>query len=86
MIKKMKVLLKKVRLGKVNITIIIFVAAGHAYALKQKTPGRVVTCYFGEGTTSEGDAHAAFNFASTLKCPVIFFCRFVIWDLFSPPA
>ncbi|XP_075258858.1 2-oxoisovalerate dehydrogenase subunit alpha, mitochondrial-like isoform X2 [Convolutriloba macropyga] len=50
-------------------------AAGHAYALKQKTPGRVVTCYFGEGTTSEGDAHAAFNFASTLKCPVIFFCR-----------
>ncbi len=22
-----------------------------------------------------GDAHAAFNFAATLKCPVIFFCR-----------
>jgi len=50
-------------------------AAGHAYALKQRSPGRVVCCYFGEGTTSEGDAHAAFNFASTLKCPVIFFCR-----------
>ena len=48
---------------------------GHAYALKQKAPGTIVTCYFGEGSTSEGDAHAAFNFASILKCPVIFFCR-----------
>lgn len=31
--------------------------------------------YFGEGAASEGDAHAAFNFAATLECPVIFFCR-----------
>jgi len=30
-------------------------------------------CYFGEGATSEGDAHAAFNFATVLDCPVIFF-------------
>jgi 2-oxoisovalerate dehydrogenase E1 component alpha subunit len=30
-------------------------------------------CYFGEGTSSEGDAHAALNFAATLDCPVIFF-------------
>lgn len=32
-------------------------------------------CYFGEGAASEGDAHAAFNFAATLDCPIIFFCR-----------
>nr|XP_022911251.1 2-oxoisovalerate dehydrogenase subunit alpha, mitochondrial [Onthophagus taurus] len=48
-------------------------AAGAAYALKGKN--RVVICYFGEGAASEGDAHAAFNFAATLECPVIFFCR-----------
>ena len=48
---------------------------GYAYALKQRNAGSVVICYFGEGATSEGDAHAAFNFAATLKCPVIFFCR-----------
>lgn len=48
-------------------------AAGAAYALKGKN--RVVVCYFGEGAASEGDAHAAFNFAATLDCPVIFFCR-----------
>lgn len=48
-------------------------AVGSAYALKGKN--RVVICYFGDGAASEGDAHAAFNFAATLECPVIFFCR-----------
>lgn len=48
-------------------------AAGAAYALKGKN--RVVICYFGEGAASEGDAHAAFNFAATLNCPVLMFCR-----------
>ncbi|XP_017777376.1 PREDICTED: 2-oxoisovalerate dehydrogenase subunit alpha, mitochondrial [Nicrophorus vespilloides] len=48
-------------------------AVGAAYALKGKN--RVVICYFGEGAASEGDAHAAFNFAATLDCPVIMFCR-----------
>ncbi|KAB0802045.1 hypothetical protein PPYR_04231 [Photinus pyralis] len=48
-------------------------AAGAAYALKGKN--KVVICYFGEGAASEGDAHAALNFATTLDCPVIFFCR-----------
>ncbi|KAL1505745.1 hypothetical protein ABEB36_005238 [Hypothenemus hampei] len=48
-------------------------AVGSAYALKDTN--RVVICYFGEGSASEGDAHAAFNFSATLGCPVIFFCR-----------
>ncbi|ESO94099.1 hypothetical protein LOTGIDRAFT_175510 [Lottia gigantea] len=50
-------------------------AAGAAYAMKMSKSENCVVCYFGEGTTSEGDAHAAFNFAAVLKCPVIFFCR-----------
>lgn len=51
-------------------------AAGAAYAFKRR-PGNesCVICYFGEGAASEGDAHPAFNFAATLDCPVIFFCR-----------
>lgn len=48
-------------------------AAGAAYALKGS--GRIVICYYGDGAASEGDAHAAFNFAATLECPVILFCR-----------
>ncbi|XP_076638328.1 branched chain keto acid dehydrogenase E1 subunit alpha [Colletes latitarsis] len=50
-------------------------AVGTAYALKQSKKKACVACYFGEGAASEGDAHAAFNFAATLECPVIFICR-----------
>ena len=48
-------------------------AVGSAYAIKRAQNGLVVICYFGEGAASEGDAHAAFNFAATLDCPIIFF-------------
>lgn len=50
-------------------------AVGAAYAFKRAKNGRCVVTYFGEGAASEGDAHAALNFAATLECPVIFFCR-----------
>lgn len=50
-------------------------ASGAAYAFKRAQNGKVVVCYFGDGAASEGDAHAAFNFAAVLECPVIFFCR-----------
>jgi len=35
----------------------------------------VAMCFFGEGSTSTTDFHSGLNFAATLKCPVIFFCR-----------
>lgn len=51
-------------------------AAGAAYALKANQDNdAIVCCYFGEGAASEGDFHAALNFAATLECPVLFFCR-----------
>lgn len=50
-------------------------AVGAAYAFKLDKKDACVVCYFGEGAASEGDAHAAFNFAATLSCPVIFLCR-----------
>ncbi|KAM7361129.1 branched chain keto acid dehydrogenase E1 subunit alpha [Cochliomyia hominivorax] len=51
-------------------------AVGAAYAMKRRPNNdSCVVCYFGEGAASEGDAHAAFNFAATLECPVIMFCR-----------
>ena len=50
-------------------------ATGAAYALKMSKSGNCVICYFGEGAASEGDFHPALNFAATLECPVIFFCR-----------
>jgi len=43
----------------------------------QKLQGKqaCAVCYFGDGAASEGDFHGALNFAATLSCPVIFFCR-----------
>ena len=54
-------------------SISILIASGAAYAFKRAKNNKCVICYFGEGAASEGDAHAAFNFAATLQCPVIFF-------------
>ena len=48
-------------------------ACGYAYAMKRSGTGNCVICYFGEGTASEGDAHAAFDFAATLEAPLVFF-------------
>lgn len=49
-------------------------AVGAAYAFKLRPNNqRIVVTYFGEGAASEGDAHAAFNFAATLKSPIILF-------------
>lgn len=50
-------------------------AAGCAYAMKVQKEKTVAVCYFGEGTTSEGDFHVALNFAAVRKAPAIFFCR-----------
>ena len=53
--------------------LMLVTAAGAAYAFKLQQNNRMVICYFGEGAASEGDAHAALNFASVLDCPIIFF-------------
>lgn len=50
-------------------------AVGAAYALKREGKKACTICYFGEGAASEGDFHAALNFAATSQSPVIFFCR-----------
>ncbi len=46
---------------------------GHAFANKLAGKDSLVICYFGEGAASEGDAHAAMNFAATKDVPCIFF-------------
>eukprot|EP01012_Entosiphon_sulcatum_P010968 TRINITY_DN16567_c0_g1_i2.p1 TRINITY_DN16567_c0_g1~~TRINITY_DN16567_c0_g1_i2.p1 ORF type:complete len:373 (+),score=49.15 TRINITY_DN16567_c0_g1_i2:44-1120(+) len=56
--------------------------AGLAYRLEKKN--KVVICFFGDGAASEGDFHAALNFASTLKSQTIFFCRNNGWAISTP--
>uniref|UniRef100_A0A8V5GMR2 2-oxoisovalerate dehydrogenase subunit alpha n=1 Tax=Melopsittacus undulatus TaxID=13146 RepID=A0A8V5GMR2_MELUD len=61
-------------------------AVGAAYAIKRADANRAVICYFGEGAASEGDAHAGFNFAATLECPILFFCRNNGYAISTPTA
>ena len=59
-------------------------AAGAAYANKLSNYEGITVAYFGEGAASEGDFHAAMNFASTLGCPVLFLCRNNGWAISTP--
>jgi pyruvate dehydrogenase E1 component alpha subunit len=47
-------------------------ATGFAYATKLKGESTVALTLLGDGATSEGDAHEAFNFASVWQAPVVF--------------
>jgi 2-oxoisovalerate dehydrogenase E1 component alpha subunit len=59
-------------------------AAGTGYALKMQGKKNISICYFGEGAASEGDFHPAMNFASTLGCPTVFFCRNNAYAISTP--
>jgi len=64
-------------------------AVGSAYrqklmAASKGQPPACTMVYFGEGATSEGDFHAAMNFAATLETPTIFFCRNNKWAISTP--
>ncbi|MGH8932305.1 MAG: thiamine pyrophosphate-dependent dehydrogenase E1 component subunit alpha [Egibacteraceae bacterium] len=44
----------------------------------------VVTCYFGDGASSEGDFHEACNLAGIVKAPVVFFLSDNGWAISTP--
>ncbi|CAM6097074.1 unnamed protein product [Calypogeia fissa] len=59
-------------------------AVGAAYALKMAGAQACAVGFFGDGGSSEGDFHAAMNFASTLETPVLFICRNNGWAISTP--
>ncbi|XP_050241674.1 2-oxoisovalerate dehydrogenase subunit alpha 2, mitochondrial-like [Quercus robur] len=61
-------------------------AVGAAYSLKMDRKKACVITYFGDGGTSEGDFHAALNFAAVMEVPVIFFCRNNGWAISTPTS
>ena len=50
-------------------------AVGAALSMKLQGTAQVVMASFGEGATSEGDFHAALNFAGVQGAPVVFVCE-----------
>jgi len=56
--------------------------AGYYYRIQNK-PKIAVGC-FGDGSASEGDCHAAMNFASTLRSQTLFYCRNNVFAISTP--
>lgn len=50
-------------------------AVGTAISMKLRNTGQVTVVSFGDGATSEGDFHAAINFAGVQGAPIIFVCQ-----------
>ncbi|KAJ7945229.1 2-oxoisovalerate dehydrogenase subunit alpha 2, mitochondrial-like [Quillaja saponaria] len=59
-------------------------AVGTAYSLKMDKKDACAVTYFGDGGSSEGDFHAALNFAAVMEAPVIFICRNNGWAISTP--
>lgn len=61
-------------------------AVGAAYALKVRRERACAAAFLGDGATSEGDFHAAMNFAGVWKAPVVFICQNNQWSITVPFA
>lgn len=51
------------------------IATGIAFAFKQRSAGRIVCNFFGEGAAGKGDLHEAMNMAALWALPVVFLCE-----------
>lgn len=50
-------------------------SVGAAISMKLQNTGQVTVVSFGDGATSEGDFHAAINFAGVQGAPIVFVCQ-----------
>jgi pyruvate dehydrogenase E1 component alpha subunit len=59
-------------------------AVGVAWGLRRQGLDGVVTTFFGDGASSEGDFHESLNLAGVTKAPVIFFLQNNGWAISTP--
>jgi len=59
-------------------------AVGYAMGVSMDGKQECALVYFGDGATSEGDVHEAFNFAAVFRAPVVFFCQNNQWAISVP--
>jgi pyruvate dehydrogenase E1 component alpha subunit len=60
------------------------IAAGAAWAAKERGTGQVAVCFFGDGTTNIGSFHEALNLAVVWKLPVVFVCENNLYMEYTP--
>jgi TPP-dependent pyruvate/acetoin dehydrogenase alpha subunit len=61
-------------------------AVGAAWAARIRNADVAVLVFFGEGATSSGDFHTAFNFAGVTHAPVVALCRNNGWATSTPAS
>ncbi|WP_298267787.1 pyruvate dehydrogenase (acetyl-transferring) E1 component subunit alpha [Geobacter sp.] len=59
-------------------------AAGAALGARTRGDRMAVVAYFGDGATSKGDFHEAFNLAGVFRLPVVFICQNNQWAISVP--
>lgn len=59
-------------------------ASGAGYKYRINNEDRIAVTYFGDGSASEGDFHAALNFAATLRSQTLFYCRNNMYAISTP--
>ena len=59
-------------------------AAGAALAARLRGDRTAVVAYFGDGATSKGDFHEAFNLAGVFRLPAVFICQNNQWAISIP--
>jgi pyruvate dehydrogenase E1 component alpha subunit len=60
------------------------IAAGAAWAAKERGTGQVVVCFFGDGTTNIGAFHEALNLAAVWNLPVVYVCENNLYMEYTP--
>ena len=60
------------------------IAAGAAWAAKERDTGQVVVCFFGDGTTNIGAFHEALNMAVVWRLPVVYVCENNLYMEYTP--
>jgi pyruvate dehydrogenase E1 component subunit alpha len=59
-------------------------AVGAAMAARYRRDPAVMVAYFGDGATSKGDFHEAFNMAGVFRLPLVFLCQNNQWAISVP--
>ncbi len=59
-------------------------AVGWAMGRRFQGGDDVAVAFFGDGASSEGDAHEAMNFASVYRVPIVFLCTNNQWAISTP--
>ncbi len=59
-------------------------AVGYAMGVRFDGDDAVVVTYFGDGASSEGDAHEALNFGAVFEVPIVFFLQNNQWAISTP--